>query len=93
MIRTNAAKALIDEASRLSAQHLRDLLGDAARSRALVFECGDLRLDLSRQKLGAGTLPLLLELATETGLADRIAALFRGDRINLSEDRPALHMD
>ena len=93
MIRTNAAKALIDEASRLSGQHLRDLLGDAARSHALVFECGDLRLDLSRQKLGAGTLPLLLELAAETGLAERIAALFRGDRINLSEDRPVLHMD
>ena len=92
MIRTNAAKALMDEASRLSGQHLRDLLGDAARSRALVFELGDLRLDLSRQKLAAGTLPLLLDLAAQTGLADRIAALFAGDRINLSEDRPVLHM-
>ena len=92
MIRTNAATALKDEASRLAGQHLRVLLGDADRSRALVFELDDLRLDMSRQKIGAETLPLLLDLAEETGLAARIAALFRGDRINLSEDRPVLHM-
>ena len=92
MIRTNAATALKDEASRLAGQHLRVLLGDADRSRALVFELDDLRLDMSRQKIGAKTLPLLLDLAEETGLAARIAALFRGDRINLSEDRPVLHM-
>jgi len=92
MIRTHAAAALKDEASRLSGQHLRELLGDAARSRALVFELDDLRLDLSRQKIGADTLPLLLDLAAETDLAGRIAALFAGDRINLSEDRPVLHM-
>ena len=92
MIRTNAATALKDEASRLAGQHLRVLLGDADRSRALVFELDDLRLDMSRQKIGAETLPLLLELAEETGLADRIAGLFAGDRINLSEDRPVLHM-
>ncbi|PDH56684.1 MAG: glucose-6-phosphate isomerase, partial [SAR116 cluster bacterium MED-G06] len=60
--------------------------------RALVFELDDLRLDMSRQKIGAETLPLLLDLAEETGLAARIVALFRGDRINLSEDRPVLHM-
>ena len=92
MIRTNAATALKDEASRLAGQHLRVLLGDADRSRALVFELDDLRLDMSRQKIGAETLPLLLDLAEETGLAARIVALFRGDRINLSEDRPVLHM-
>ena len=92
MIRTNAATALKDEASRLAGQHLRVLLGDADRSRALVFELDDLRLDMSRQKIGAETLPLLLDLAEETGLADRIAGLFAGDRINLSEDRPVLHM-
>ena len=92
MIRTKAADALRDEASRLAGQHLRDLLGDATRSRALVFELADLRLDMSRQKIGTDTLSLLLELAEETGLADRIAGLFAGDRINLSEDRPVLHM-
>ncbi|PDH58309.1 MAG: glucose-6-phosphate isomerase, partial [SAR116 cluster bacterium MED-G06] len=72
MIRTNAATALKDEASRLAGQHLRVLLGDADRSRALVFELDDLRLDMSRQKIGAETLPLLLDLAEETGLAARI---------------------
>ena len=93
MIRTTAATALRDEASRLAGRHLRDLLGDAARSRSLVFELDDLRLDMSRQKLAEGTLSLLFDLAKETGLAARIAALFAGDRINLSEDRPVLHMD
>jgi glucose-6-phosphate isomerase len=92
MIRSNAAAALRDEASRLAAQHLRDLLGDAVRSRGLVFDFDDLCLDLSRQKVGPATLSLLLDLATETGLAEKITALFAGDRINLSEDRPVLHM-
>jgi len=92
MIRTKAAAALAEEASRLSGQHLRDLLDDAARSRALVFDIDDLRLDLSRQKLGRQTLPLLLDLAAETGLADSLAAMFAGEKINRSESRPVLHM-
>ena len=47
---------------------------------------------MSRARNCAGTVDLLLELAAETGLEGRIAALFAGERINRSEDRPVLHM-
>ncbi|MEC8805823.1 MAG: glucose-6-phosphate isomerase [Pseudomonadota bacterium] len=92
MLSTNAAARLRDEAAALGDVHLRNLLADPVRSRGLVCEHGDLRVDVSRQKLGDGTVGLLLDLAAETGLATRIAALFAGERINRSEDRPVLHM-
>ena len=92
MLSTNAAARLRDEAAALGDVHLRDLLADSVRSRGLVREHGDLRVDVSRQKLGDGTVGLLLDLAAETGLGTRIAALFAGERINRSEDRPVLHM-
>ena len=92
MLSTKAATKLREEAAILGDIHLRDLLRDAGRSRALVRELGDLRVDVSRQKLRQETLDLLLELAAETGLEGRIAALFAGERINRSEDRPVMHM-
>ena len=92
MLSTNAAAKLREDAAALGDVHLRDLLADPARGRALVHEFGDMRVDLSRQKLTAGTRDLLLELAAETGVEGRIAALFAGERINRSEDRPVLHM-
>ena len=92
MLSTKAATKLREEAAILGDIHLRDLLRDPGRSRALVRELGDLRVDVSRQKLRQETLDLLLELAAETGLEGRIAALFAGERINRSEDRPVMHM-
>jgi glucose-6-phosphate isomerase len=92
MLSTNAAATLRDEAATLQETHLRDLLADQRRSRGLVYEMDDLRVDLSRQKVTARTLRTLLDLAAETGLADRIAALFAGENINKSEDRAVVHM-
>ena len=92
MLSTNAAAKLRDAAAALEDTHRRDLLADSRRSRALVRELGGMRVDVSRQKLGEGTVDLLLELAAETGLDGRIRALFAGERINRSEDRPVLHM-
>ena len=92
MLSTRAATALREEASTLRETHLRDLLADAGRARGLVVETEDLRVDLSRQKVTAETLRLLLDLAAETGLGERIEALFAGEPINRSEDRAVLHM-
>ena len=69
MLFAEAAKSLAEEAAGLNGLHLRDLLADSARSRGLVYELGDLRVDLSRQKLRTETVAMLLELASQTGLA------------------------
>ena len=92
MLSTDAAATLRQEAATLQDSHLRDLLADEARSRGLVYEMDDLRVDLSRQKVTARTMTSLLDLAAETGLADRIAALFAGEKVNKSEDRAVVHM-
>ena len=92
MLSTKAAATLTQEAALLGGLHLRDLLADAERSRDLVLELDDLRVDLSRQKLRAETVGLLLALADETGLSGKIEALFAGDPVNRSEGRAVVHM-
>ncbi|NCF47895.1 MAG: glucose-6-phosphate isomerase [Bacteroidetes bacterium] len=89
---TPAFANLQAEAERLSAVHLADLLGDDVRARALVWQMDDLRVDLSRQLLTPSTMSDLLSLAQTCSLEAKIKALFAGDRINFSENRPVVHM-
>src|SRR4029453_2404988 len=71
---------------------LRDLFaGEPARSVQLVAEGAGLRYDYSRQRLGAMTLRLLAALAAERGFAEWREALFSGNPINSTENRPAWH--
>ncbi len=73
--------------------HLRDLFReDAGRGGRLTLQAGDLFLDYSKHLMTDDTLGLLLALADRAGLRDRIDAMFRGDRINVTEDRAALHV-
>ena len=73
--------------------HLRDLFReDPGRGERLTLEAGDLYLDYSKHLVTDETIGLLLALADRAGLRDRIEAMFRGDRINVTEDRPALHV-
>jgi glucose-6-phosphate isomerase len=73
--------------------HLRDLFReDPARGERLTLEAADLYLDYSKHLVTDETIGLLLALADRAGLRDRIEAMFRGDRINVTEDRPALHV-
>lgn len=88
---TRAWKALARHAEATNRLHLRDLLKDGRRSRAMRANHGDVALDFSRQLATTDTLPLLLELASRADLSGRIAAMFAGERINQSEDRPVLH--
>jgi glucose-6-phosphate isomerase len=73
--------------------HLRDLFAsDSARGERLAAEGAGLYLDYSKNRITDETLRLLLQLAHESGLAERTEAMFRGDRINVSENRSVLHV-
>jgi glucose-6-phosphate isomerase len=65
---------------------------DAARARTMVAEAPGLRLDYSRQRLGALTLKLLEQLAAERGFDEWRAALFAGEKVNPTENRAAGHV-
>ncbi len=84
--------ALEDHQRELADVHLRDLFaGDPARGTRLTAEATGLYLDYSKQRVTDRTLELLVRLAEESGLPERIDAMFRGEHINLTEDRAVLH--
>jgi len=93
-LRERAAwKALEAHHAEISGLHLRDLFAeDTARGERLTAEGAGLYLDYSKNRVTDETIRLLLELARESGLAERTAAMFRGDRINVSENRSVLHV-
>jgi glucose-6-phosphate isomerase len=64
---------------------------DPARAERLTFVAGDLLVDLSKHLVTDEVITALLAVARRAGLSDRIAALFAGDRINVTEDRAVLH--
>jgi glucose-6-phosphate isomerase len=73
--------------------HLRDLFaGDEERGERLTAEAEGVYLDYSKNRITDETVRLLLELAHRAGLRDRIDAMFRGDKINITEDRAVLHV-
>jgi glucose-6-phosphate isomerase len=73
--------------------HLRDLFADdPERGEQLNVDLDGVHLDYSKQRLTRETLRLLVELAQRAGLRDRIDAMFRGDKINVTEDRAVLHV-
>jgi glucose-6-phosphate isomerase len=73
--------------------HLRDLFAaDTGRGERLIAEAAGLYLDYSKNRVTEETMELLVALAEESGVPDRRAAMFRGDHINVSEDRPVLHV-
>ena len=72
---------------------LRELFAsDPTRGDRLTVEAAGLFLDFSKHCLTDDTLHLLRRLATERGLSEQVRAMFRGERVNVSEGRPALHV-
>ena len=72
--------------------HLRDLFAaDPQRGDRLSVEAADVYLDYSKNRVTDETIRLLLDLARRAGLRDRIDAMFRGEKINVTEDRAVLH--
>ncbi len=73
--------------------HLRDLFAaDPQRGERLVAEAAGLYLDYSKNRLTDETIRLLVNLAEECGLRERIEAMFRGEKINVTENRAVLHI-
>jgi glucose-6-phosphate isomerase len=86
-------QALVDHHRQLGATHLRDLFHqDPRRGNDLVLDGADLHLDYSKNRLTAGTVRLLAAVAERAGLRDRIDAMWAGEHINVTEDRPVLHV-
>ncbi|MBS0263190.1 MAG: glucose-6-phosphate isomerase [Planctomycetes bacterium] len=72
---------------------LRQLFADdAQRGARLTLDAVGIYYDYSKHRVTDETLKLLVQLAEESGLADRIAAMFRGDKINSTEKRAVLHV-
>ena len=89
---TTAWQALAAHHETIKNVTLRELFaGDATRGESLTAEGAGLFLDYSKNRITAETLQLLVALAEERDLAGRRAAMFRGDHINVSEDRAVLH--
>jgi glucose-6-phosphate isomerase len=73
--------------------HLRQLFaGDLGRGERFVAEAAGIYLDYSKNRITGETLRLLLRLADECQLRERITAMFRGEPVNRTEERPALHI-
>jgi len=85
-------KSLAQHAAAMSRVHLRDLFaGDAHRWRSFHLEADGWLLDYSRQRVSTDVLRALFQLAESVSLPDRIASMFRGDPINITEGRAVLH--
>src|SRR5438046_2611393 len=88
-----AWKALEAHHEKIRDLHLRKLFDDdAIRGERMTAEAVGIYLDYSKNRVTDETLVLLCRLAAECGLRERIDAMFRGDKINLTENRAVLHM-
>ncbi|MBZ5675056.1 MAG: glucose-6-phosphate isomerase [Acidobacteriia bacterium] len=88
-----AWKALKEHYAKIRKLHLRKLFSqDPARGDRLAVEALGIYLDYSKNRITDETLRLLLQLAEESGLRAKIDAMFRGDKINITEDRSVLHV-
>ncbi len=88
-----AWKALEAHHKNIRELHLRKLFADdPKRGERLTAEAVGLYLDYSKNRVTDETLKLLLQLAEETGLRTRIDAMFRGEKINITENRAVLHV-
>ncbi len=77
----------------IAGRHLRDLFaGDPGRGERLTAEAAGIYLDYSKNRITDETMRLLVELAEESGVPERRDAMFRGEHINVSEDRAVLHV-
>ena len=88
-----AWKALEEHQRDIADSDLRQMFaGDPGRATRFAVEAAGLYFDYSKNRITDETVRLLLQLAAESGLRERIDAMFRGDRINVSENRRVLHV-
>jgi glucose-6-phosphate isomerase len=88
-----AWQALQRHYAEIADRHLRELFAeDPGRGERLTAEAAGLYLDYSKNRVTDETMRLLIEFATESGIPERRDAMFRGEHINVSEDRAVLHV-
>jgi glucose-6-phosphate isomerase len=94
MLRERPAwSALEKHIAEIAPRHLRELFDeDAGRGERFTAEGAGLFLDFSKNRITQATVSLLVALAEQSQLAQRTAAMFSGGRINVSENRPVLHV-
>src|SRR5215472_4429215 len=91
--KASAWSALASHYARASKLHLRQLFADdPGRGQRMAIEAVGLYLDYSKNRVTDETLKLLLQFAEESGLRARIDAMFRGEKINITEKRAVLHV-
>ena len=90
---TPAWRALQTHYEKIRDIHLRRLFGeDATRGERFAIEGVGIHLDFSKNRITDETVRLLMQLATERGVAERRDAMFRGEKINVTERRSVLHV-
>jgi glucose-6-phosphate isomerase len=88
-----AWKALEDHHRKMGELHLRKLFAeDPQRGDRFAIEAAGIYLDYSKNRITGETVKLLFQLAEECGLRARIDAMFRGEKINITENRAVLHV-
>ena len=88
-----AWKALTAHFEQIGKTHLKELFEkDPGRGERLTAEAGGIFLDYSKNRITDETLKLLLQLAEESGLREKMEAMFRGEKINITENRAVLHV-
>ena len=93
LAKRTAWKALESHYRKVRHLHLRDLFAqDPTRGERMAVEAAGIYLDYSKNRVTDQTITLLLQLAEESGLQARIDAMFRGEKINVTENRAALHV-
>ena len=93
LTKRKAWNALKVHYKKIGERHLRDLFDDdPERAEKFTVEAAGISLDYSKNRITEKTIRLLLELAEESRLRERIDAMFRGDKINITENRAVLHV-
>src|ERR1039457_5900523 len=93
LMRRPAWKALAAHYKTLRQTHLRQLFADdPQRGERLTAQAAGLLLDYSKNRITDETLKMLLRLAEESGLRQRIDTMFSGEKINVTEKRAVLHV-
>jgi glucose-6-phosphate isomerase len=93
VIERRSWKALVTHHQNVKELHLRELfVDDPTRAERMSAKAVGLYLDYSKNRITDETLKLLVQLADESGLRERIGAMFRGDKINVTEKRAVLHV-
>ncbi|HEU4663421.1 MAG TPA: glucose-6-phosphate isomerase, partial [Dokdonella sp.] len=86
-------KALQRHAATMRRRHLRELFAaDAGRGERFALDAAGLYFDYAKQRVDAKTIAMLVKLADACSVRERAEAMFRGERINTTEDRAVLHV-